>query len=332
MSKLVCLGEILMRLTCEDHLRFSQGRRFDVVYGGSEANVLISAANFGLETAFVSVLPDNDFGKAAITDLKINNVDIDQVLFKGDRLGLYFLERGAIHRSSKVIYDRADSAFSKIRKEWFDWEEILANCDWFHWSGITPALSKNAAEVCLKAVETAEKMGITISADLNYRGNLWNYDANPGEIMTELVSRSNILLAGHYASEQFFGIETTENSNAALFEKLAEQFPKLEKIAVTNRLEKNASHHQWSASLFSKGRIFNSDIYDLFPIVDRIGTGDSFMGALIFGLKNYDEQKALDFATAASGLKHTISGDFNRVTREEVLKLVNGDRSGRISR
>ena len=332
MPKLVSLGEILMRLTCEDHLRFSQAGKFEVVYGGSEANVLISAANFGLDSNFVSVLPDNDFGKAAVADLKIHDIGTGDIVFKGDRLGLYFLERGAINRSAKVIYDRTNSAFSEIKKEWFDWEEILLDCDWFHWSGITPALSQNAADVCLEAVKAAEKMGITISADLNYRGNLWNYDVKPGEIMTELVSRSNILLAGHYACKQFFRIEAKENSNAELFEKLTGKFPKLQKIAITNRIERNASHHQWSASLFTERKILNSEVYDLFPIVDRVGTGDSFMGALIYGLKSFDEQKALEFATAASSLKHTISGDFNRVTREEVLKLVDGDRSGRINR
>lgn len=332
MQKLVSLGEILMRLTCENYLRFSQADRFEVVYGGSEANVLITAATFGKRSDFVTVVPDNELGKTAISDLKINDVEIDNVQFRGDRLGLYFMERGAINRSGKVIYGRTNSAFSELRREWFNWEEILKDCDWFHWSGITPAVSKNAADVCRDAIETAARLGIMISADLNYRANLWQYDVDPQDIMIELVSKSDLLLAGKYACEQFFGLETDHMSNTELSETLIRRFPKLSKIAITNRKETNASHHNWSAYLHSGSKDFTSDTYEIFPIVDRVGTGDSFMGALIYGLLNYDEQKALDFATAASSLKHTIHGDFNRVSKEEVLKVMKGDRAGRITR
>ncbi|GHA36740.1 2-dehydro-3-deoxygluconokinase [Salinimicrobium marinum] len=332
MQKLVSLGEILMRLTSENNLRFSQADKFEVVYGGSEANVLITAANFGLNTDLVTVLPDNDIGRTAVSDLKINEVGTGNILFEKGRLGLYFLEQGAVNRSSKVIYDRKNSAFSEINREWFNWEEILKDCDWFHWSGITPAISQNAADVCRDAIETAAAMGITISADLNYRANLWQYESDPPETMKEFVAKSDILLAGHYACQQFFDLRTKDGSNKELAERLKEKFPKLKKIAVTNRKEINASHHKWSASLFNGSDVLESDLYDIFPIVDRVGTGDSFMGALIYGFQNYDDQKALDFATAASSLKHTIPGDFNRVTKEEVLKLVEGDRSGRISR
>lgn len=330
MQRLISLGEILMRLTCEQYLRFGQTGKFNIFYGGSEANVLISAAGFGKAAGFVTVLPDNEFGKASLSDLKLNSINTDQVLLKGDRLGLYFLEKGAVNRSAKVIYDRENSAFALAKREWFNWEEILKDCDWFHWSGITPALSQNAADICLDAVETAEKLGITISADLNYRGNLWKYDSDPGAVMSQLVAKSDVLLAGHYACQQFFSFK--KGTNQDLFKQLKAKFPKLKKIAITNREEINASHHKWAASLFSGSSEYNSVVYDLYPIVDRVGTGDSFMGALIYGLQNYDEQKALDFATAASALKHTVEGDINRVTKEEVLKLVEGDRSGRISR
>ncbi len=332
MQKLISLGEILMRLSCENHLRFSQANKLEVVYGGSEANVLITAANFGLNADFVTVLPDNDLGRTAVSELKINEVGTGNILFKNGRLGLYFLEQGAVNRSSKVIYDRANSAFSEINRAWFNWEEILKDCDWFHWSGITPAISQNAADVCRDAIETAFGMGIKISADLNYRANLWQYESDPQEIMKEFVAKSDILLAGHYACQQFFDLRTKDGSNKELAARLKEKFPKLKKIAITNRKEINASHHKWSASLFNGSEVLESELYDIFPIVDRVGTGDSFMGALIYGLQNYDDQKALDFATAASSLKHTIPGDFNRVTKEEVLKLVEGDRSGRISR
>ncbi|MCF4101093.1 sugar kinase [Gillisia sp. M10.2A] len=330
--KLVTFGEILMRLSCEDHLRFSQAHTFNVVYGGSEANVAISASNFGMSVDFVSVVPHTDFGNASLAELKISKVGTDNIVFRGKRLGLYFLEKGAVNRGSKVIYDRANSSFAEVKSEWFDWEDILKNCNQFHWSGITPAISKAAAEVCLEAVETAEKMGISISADLNYRGNLWQYDVIPEEIMTNLVSKSNVLLAGGYACKQFFGIQTQNSSNLELFEELTQKFPKLEKIAITNRIEMNASHHKWSANLYNGKTILNSTEYDIFPIVDRVGTGDSFMGALLYGLQHYEDQQALDFATAASCIKHSIYGDINRVSKEEVVKLMEGDISGRISR
>lgn len=332
MQRLVSLGEILMRLTCVNNLRFSQADKFEVSYGGSEANVLITAANFGKRAEFVTVLPDNELGRSAVSDLKIHNIGIENILFKGEKLGSYFMERGAINRSGKVIYNRANSAFSELEREWFNWKEILKDCDWFHWSGITPAISQNAADVCRDAIETASAMGITISADLNYRANLWKYKAEPQEIMSEFVAKSDLLLAGNYACEQFFNFEIKGVGNKELTGKLIEKFPNLKRIAITNREEINASHHKWSAFLYSESTHFNSDIYEIFPIVDRVGTGDSFMGALIYGLQNYDEQKALDFATAASSLKHTIPGDFNRVSKEEVLKVVEGDRAGRISR
>lgn len=332
MKTLVSLGELLMRLSCEDALRFSQVDRFQVVYGGSEANVLITAANFGLSTEYLSVLPDNDIGKAAISDLRNNNVGLNHLQFKGQRMGLYFLETGAINRPGKVIYDREHSAFSHINSEAFDWDAIFENCNWFHWSGITPAVSDSAAQVILEAVEVAKSKGIKISGDLNYRGNLWQYEtANPKAIMSQLVGNSDVLLAGDYACRQFFDIKNT-GDNTQLSHSLLERFPNLQHIAITNREELNASHHKWSADLFSESKLLSSSEYDIYPIVDRVGAGDSFMGALIYGLQHFDNQKALDFATAASCLKHSIVGDFNRVSKEEVLELIEGDGSGRIKR
>jgi len=332
MKKLVSLGEILLRLSTRDHLRFSQANELEMVYGGSEANVAISAAAFGKPSEFISVVPDNDLGRAALSELKLNDVIIKNIQLRGDRLGVYFLEKGAINRGSKVIYDRENSSFSNIEAEWFDWDSIFEDCDWFHWSGITPAISKNAADVCKIALEKAEEKGITISGDLNYRGNLWQYEVDREKIMSELVSKTNVLLAGHYACEQFFNLKTQNNSGKELSEKLRTEFPKLQKIAITNREELNANHNKWSAELYSEENIYESVEYDIYPVIDRVGAGDSFMGALIFGLQNYELQKALDFAVAASCLKHSISGDINRVTKEEVLKLAEGDRTGRISR
>ncbi|PRX46873.1 sugar kinase [Salegentibacter salegens] len=332
MKKLVSLGELLMRLSCEDALRFSQVNNFKVAYGGSEANVLITAANFGLETEFLSVLPENDLGKSALNDLRNSNVGLNHIKFQGERLGLYFLEPGAINRPGKIIYDRQNSAFSKIDPEWFDWEEIFKDCNWFHWSGITPAISEKAAQVCLHAVETAKSKGIKVSGDLNYRGNLWQYEgANPKEIMSQLVDKTDVLLAGSYACSQFFDIKNIQN-NSELSKALIQKFPALQRIAITNREEINASHHKWSADLFTESTLLSSTEYNIYPIVDRVGTGDSFMGALIYGLQHFKDQKALDFATAASCLKHSIVGDFNRVSKEEVFELIEGDGSGRIKR
>ncbi len=332
MKKLVSLGELLMRLSCEDALRFSQVNNFKVVYGGSEANVLITATNFGLNTEFLSVLPENDLGKSALNDLRNNKVGLNHIKFQGKRLGLYFLETGAINRAGKVIYDRENSAFSEIDPSWFNWDEIFKDCNWFHWSGITPAISANAAKVCLHAVEVGKSKGIKISADLNYRGNLWQYNAaKPKETMTKLVEESDVLLAGAYACSQFFDIKDIQN-NSELSNVLKQKFPALQKIAITNREELNASHHKWSADLFTASELLSSTEYDIYPIIDRVGAGDSFMGALIYGLQHFEDQKALDFATAASCLKHSIVGDFNRVSKEEVLELIEGDGSGRIQR
>lgn len=240
------------------------------------------------------------------------------------------MENGAVNRSSKVIYDRLQSAFSQLKPEWFNWEEILKDSDWFHWSGITPAVSENAAKACLDAVEAANEKEIVVSADLNYRANLWNYEVDPKEIMTNLVSKSTVLLAGSYACSKFFGINSEDHLE--LGKRLMEKFPKLQYIAITDRREISASHHKWSASIYNGKEFYKSAEYDILPVIDRVGTGDSFMGALIYGLQNYDDQKALDFANAASCLKHTVTGDFNLVTKEEVLSLMQGDRTGRISR
>ena len=332
MKKLVSFGEILLRLSTPGHQRFSQANFFDAVYGGSEANVLISAANFGKPCEFVSVLPDNDLGRRAAKELQINQVGVSYIEFIGKKLGLYFLEKGAINRGSKVIYDREYSAFANMEPDSFDWDEVFEDCDWFHWSGITPAVSENAAKACKIALDKAHERGITISGDLNYRGNLWQYDVDRKQVMSDLVNKTQVLLAGHYACKQFFDLEADNGSGKNLSQKLKDQFPELKTVAITNREEINASHNKWSAQLFSEGKAYESVQYDIYPVVDRVGTGDSFMGALIYGLQQFDLQKALDFAVAASCLKHSISGDVNRVTMEEVLKLVEGDRTGRINR
>jgi 2-dehydro-3-deoxygluconokinase len=336
LKKIITFGEVLLRLSTKEYLRFSQATDFNADYGGSELNVATSLVKFGMNAEFVSRVPDNDIGKCAIMEMRKNNVSTNFMVTGGERLGIYFIEKGASVRGSKVVYDRAYSSFSSIKKGMINWEEVFENANWFHWSGITPGISQDAADVCFEAIEVARKLGLTISTDFNYRANLWNYEKSPGEIMEKMVSHCDIILAGDYASKQYFGIEPKGNSETelkvSLCEKLIKRFPNAKKIAVTNRLDISASQNKWSAILYSGTTLHQSQTYDISYIVDRIGAGDSFMGALIYGLNHFEDQKALEFAVAASCLKHTIYGDANLVTVEEVEKLLNGDGSGRVVR
>jgi 2-dehydro-3-deoxygluconokinase len=336
LKKIITFGEVLLRLSTKEYLRFSQATDFNADYGGSELNVATSLVKFGMNAEFVSRVPDNDIGKCAISEMRKNDVSTNFMVTGGERLGIYFIEKGASVRGSKVVYDRAYSSFSSIKKGMINWEDVFQNANWFHWSGITPGISQDAADVCLEAIEVANRLGLTISTDFNYRANLWNYGKSPGEIMEKMVSLCDIILAGDYASKQYFGIEPDGNSetelNISLCKKLMERFPYAKKIAVTNRVDLNASQNKWSAILYDGATLHQSKTYDITYIVDRIGTGDSFMGALIYGLNHFEDQKALDFAVAASCLKHTIYGDTNLVTVDEVEKLLNGDGSGRVVR
>lgn len=336
MKKIITFGEVLLRLSTKEYLRFSQATDFNADYGGSELNVATSLVKFGMNAEFVSRVPDNDIGKCAISEMRKNDVSTNFMVTGGERLGIYFIEKGASVRGSKVVYDRAYSSFSSIKKGMINWEEVFQNANWFHWSGITPGISQDAADVCLEAIEVANRLGLTISTDFNYRANLWNYGKSPGEIMKKMVSLCDIILAGDYASKQYFGIEPDGNSetelNISLCKKLMEQFPNAKKITVTNRVDLNASQNKWSAVLYDGTTLHQSQTYEITYIVDRIGAGDSFMGALIYGLNHFEDQKALNFAVAASCLKHTIYGDTNLVTVDEVEKLLNGDGSGRVVR
>jgi 2-dehydro-3-deoxygluconokinase len=278
-------------------------------------------------------------------DLRRYGVGTDHIVFGGDRIGIYFLETGAVARPSKVIYDRAHSAIAEIQPGMIDWETVFGDARWFHWTGITPAISQGAADVCLEAVKAANRLGITVSCDLNFRKNLWKYGKSASEVMPELVAGSDVILGNEEDCEKVFGIKpegfdaanTGGDVDESKFESVCKQmmsrFPKARKVIITLRGAVNANHNTWGGVLFSKGRLYQSRRYDITHIVDRVGGGDSFMGGLIYGLLNYsDDQKALDFATAASCLKHTIYGDFNQVTVEEVEKLMNGDASGRVVR
>ena len=343
-KKIVTFGEIMLRLATPRFERFSQITHFEATYGGGEANVAVSLANFGLKVDYVTRLPENDLGRACLMNLRKYNVGTGKILFGGDRLGIYYLETGAVARGSKVIYDRADSAIATIKPGMIDWNSVFEGVSWVHWTGITPAISEGAALVCKEAIDAAGSKGITVSTDLNYRKNLWKWGKKASEVMPELVAGCDIILGNEEDAEKVFGIHpkgvdvTSGIVEADAYEsvcrQLKERFPKAKKVIITLRGSINANHNTWNGVLFDGNTLFKSPVYDITHIVDRVGGGDSFMAGLIYGLLTFegDNQRALDFAVAASCLKHTIHGDFNLVTVKEVEALMGGDSSGRVSR
>ena len=346
MSRVITFGEIMLRLSTPGYLRFPQARQFDATFGGGEANVAVSLANFGIDASFVTRLPDNDIARACLRDLRSYGVDTSHCITGGDRLGIYFLETGAVARPSKVVYDRAGSSVATIGPGMIDWDKVFEGSCWFHWTGITPAISQGAADVCLEAVRAAGRLGLTVSCDLNYRKNLWKYGKKASEVMPALVEGCDIILGNEEDAEKVFGIKpegfdasaTAGAIDQGRFRSVAEQlmarFPRARKVVITLRGSINANHNTWGGVLFDGATLYESRRYDITHIVDRVGGSDSFMGGLIYGLLSYpgDSQKALDFAAAASCLKHTIFGDFNQVTVAEVENLMKGDGSGRVSR
>jgi 2-dehydro-3-deoxygluconokinase len=344
MKKVVTFGEIMLRLAAPGYLRFSQSNQLEATFGGGEANVAVSLANYGIPASFVSRLPKNDIGDWAIQNLRKYHVQTQDILRGGDRVGIYFLETGAVARASKVVYDRAGSAIADIQPGMLDWEAIFTGAQWFHWTGITPALSAGAAATCLEGIRMAKKLGITVSTDLNFRKNLWKYGKSASEVMPELVDGCDVILGNEEDAEKVFHIQpegvdvTAGHVEAGAYEsvcrQLVKKFPGAKKVIITLRGSINANHNTWAGTLFNGREMYFSPQYDITHIVDRVGGGDSFMGGLIYGLLTYpdDDQKALNFAVAASCLKHTIYGDFNLVTIEEVNQLMKGDGSGRVSR
>jgi 2-dehydro-3-deoxygluconokinase len=344
MKKVVTFGEIMLRLASPGYLRFSQSSQLEATFGGGEANVAVSLANYGIPASFVSRLPKNDIGDWAIQNLRKYNVQTQDILRGGERVGIYFLETGAVARASKVVYDRAGSAIADIQPGMLDWEAIFKDANWFHWTGITPALSEGAAATCLEGIKMANKLGVTVSTDLNFRKNLWKYGKTADEVMPELVAGCDVILGNEEDAEKVFHIQpegvdvTAGHVEAAAYEsvcrQLVKKFPRAKKVIITLRGSINANHNTWAGTLFNGEKIFFSPQYDITHIVDRVGGGDSFMGGLICGLLTYpdDDQQALNFAVAASCLKHTIYGDFNLVTVDEVKNLMKGDGSGRVSR
>lgn len=342
MADFITFGEIMLRLKTTAHERFFQSPSFEATFGGGEANVAVALANYGLDAAFVTALPDNDIGEACIREIRSFGVDTSMIRRSGSRVGIYFLEAGSNQRPSKVIYDREASSIALCDVGDFDWNEIYKGAKWLHITGITPALSQSAADMSLEAVKSAREHGVTVSCDFNFRGKLWKYGKTAPEVMTELVKYVDVGIANEEDCQKSLGISADVDVESgkldtakyeALSKRMMEIFPNLSVMAITLRESHSADHNGWSACLRDESGFHLSKHYELTDIVDRVGGGDSFASGLIAGLNLYsDRVEALNFAVAASALKHTISGDFNRVSREEVIKLMAGDGSGRVQR
>ncbi|MBO5326562.1 MAG: sugar kinase [Clostridia bacterium] len=338
--KFVCFGEIMGRLAPVGYKRFVQADCFEVVYGGGEANVAVSLANFGMNASYVTKLPDNDIGKSALRTLRAHGVDTADIAWGGERVGLYYCEKGASQRPSKVIYDRKYSSIWAATAADFDWNKILDGATWFHVTGITPALSDNCAEICLDAVKTAKKLGVTVSCDLNFRKNLWTTE-KAGKVMGELMPFVDVAIANEEDCEKVFGIKAADTDVTGgklshegykdVAKQLSERFD-IPTVAITLRGSISANDNNWAAMLYRDGEYYFSKNY-LIHIVDRVGGGDSFGAGLIYAISNgYSNQETIEFAVAASALKDTIEGDMNEVTVAEVKALAGGDGSGRVQR
>ncbi len=342
MADFLSFGEIMLRLKTQGHERFFQSPSFEATFGGGEANVAVALANYGLSAGFISALPRNDVGESAVRELQRFGVETTHIKRSGERVGIYYLEAGANQRPSKVVYDRAGSSICKAQPGDFDWQEVFEGAKWLHITGITPALSASAAELSLEAVTVAKQAGVTVSCDFNFRGKLWKWGKTAPEVMVDLVKYVDVGIANEEDCQKSLGItadvdvETGELDTAkyeALSAKVLSEFPNMSVIAITLRESYSADRNGWSACLRDADGFKLSKRYEMTDIVDRVGGGDSFASALIYGLNAYqDRQQSLEFAVAASCLKHSISGDFNRVSVAEVEHLMGGDASGRVQR
>jgi len=340
MGKIVTFGEIMLRLAPEGYYRFIQSRSFGATYGGGEANVAVSLANYGMDAAFVTKLPKHEIGQCAVNSLRQFGVDTGKITRGGNRVGIYFLEKGASQRASKVVYDRAGSAIATATTADFNWEKIFDGVNWFHFTGITPALGDNVAEICMEACKAAKAKRITVSCDLNYRKNLWTKE-KAGQVMAGLMEHVDVCIANEEDAADVFGIHaantdvTTGKVNHEGYKdvakKLAERFG-FKKVAITLRESISANDNNWAGMLYDGKEFYFSKKYSV-HIVDRVGGGDSFGGGLIYATMNgFQPQEAIEFAAAASCLKHSIEGDFNQISVDEVKKLAGGDASGRVQR
>ena len=342
MARVITLGEIMLRLKSPALERFFQSPSLEATFGGGEANVAVSLANYGMDAAFVTALPNNAIGEACLRDVRSFGVDVSNIKMTDGRMGIYFLETGSNQRPSKVVYDRADSAIAKAPVDLFDWEKIFAGADWFHISGITPAISASAAELSIAACKAAKACGVKVSCDLNYRKNLWKYGKEAKEVMSELAKYIDVAIANEEDFQKSLGItakadvesgELDRDVYKTIAQTAMELYPNLERVAITLRESKSADRNDWAACIYDGKEFYVSRKYEITDIVDRVGGGDSFSGGLIYGLLTFEKQsEALEYAVAASCLKHTISGDYNRVTVAEVTALMKGSGSGRVER
>ncbi|MBL0745759.1 sugar kinase [Chryseolinea lacunae] len=330
MSQIVTFGEILLRFSTSDQNRFSQSSQLAITFGGSEANVAGALASWGSPCMHITALPENAIGKCAAEAFNKLGVNV-QALPGSGRMGTYYIEGGVSLRSPQIIYDRYHSVFSEATFKGLEWKNILAKAKWFHWSGITPAISASAAEACLTAVQTAKSMGVSVSGDINYRRNLWKYGKAPIDIMPELIAHSDLIIAGTEDFKNSAGIPS--NSFEDMCNLAINRFPNIKQIATTHRHTKNASNESISATLWSKGNVSESETFHIAPVVDRIGAGDAFMAGILYGILNgYTDVETINFAAASCALKHTIKGDVNLLSVQEVTALVNNERVGQLRR
>ena len=341
--KILTFGEIMLRLKAPGHERFFQSPMLEATFGGGEANVAVSLANYGMDAEFCTVLPaKNAIADACVRELRYFDVGTSKIVFGPGRLGIYYLEGGANQLPSKVVYDRAYSAIALAKPGDIDWDKTFSDIGWFHITGITPAISESAMELSLEAVKIAKEKGITVSCDLNYRKNLWKYGKKPSEVMREMMKYVDVAIANEEDVQKSLEIharvdvesgELDRSQYKLLGDEVLKAYPNLKMIAITLRESKSADHNDWAACLNDRENFYVSRKYNINDIIDRVGGGDSFCGGLIYGLNNFeDKQSALEFAVAASCLKHSITGDFNRVGVEDVKKLMGGDGSGRVQR
>ncbi|MEP5613882.1 MAG: sugar kinase [Cyclobacteriaceae bacterium] len=332
-KKVVTFGEVMMRFSPPHYAKFSQATTVELAYGGGEANVAISLAYFGMNAFHVTRFPDNLIGRSATQYLRHHWLHTKYISYGEGRMGKYFLEKGAVHRPSEVVYERDNSAFSKIQTEMIDWKKILRNADWFHWTGITPGISQGASDACREAIGIANKLDVPVSVDVHSRKNLWQYGLKKEEVMPELVAGSDVVIASPYDMQENLGVANQTDDLATASEKLRKTFPRVRKVVDKNRDALSASHNRIEGSIWNGNKTLTSPSFDVTHIVDRVGTGDAYAAGLIYGLLNFnDDQRAVNFAAAACALKHTVEGDANVVSVEDVENLVEGNTSGRIKR